>query len=98
MALKRGDVEIIIRDTTGKHVNATFLRIARISSQALTLTATEKHAPVSVNPDSAELVYKDRTKFNIEMHDRLYYLSTFNNLRIENISFGKTKRKQQQQR
>lgn len=43
-------------------------------------------ASVSFNPDSAELVYKDGTKFNIEMHDRLYYLSTFNNLRIENNS------------
>ena len=40
--------------------------------------ATERGASVSFNPDSAELVYKDGTKFNIEKHGRLYYLSTFN--------------------
>ena len=39
--------------------------------------ATERGASVSFNPDSAELVYRDGTKFNIEKHGRLYYLSTF---------------------
>ena len=71
MALKRGDVEITIMDTTGKFVNAT-LNIFSVQA------ATERGASVSFNPDSAELVYKDGTKFNIEKHGRLYYLSTFN--------------------
>ena len=39
--------------------------------------ATERGTSVSFNPDSAELVNKDGTKFNIEKHGRLYYLSTF---------------------
>ena len=40
--------------------------------------ATERGTLVSFNPDSAELGYKDGTKFNIEKHGRLYYFSTFN--------------------
>ena len=39
--------------------------------------ATERGASVTFLPDSAELVYKDGTKFNIEKHDRLYYLNKY---------------------
>ena len=39
---------------------------------------TYRGARVTFKPDYAELVYKDGTKFNIERHCRLYYLSTYN--------------------
>ena len=82
MALKRGDVEIIIKDTTGELVNATLKNASYILSYPQNIfsvqAATERGDSVSFNPGSAELVYKDGTKFNIEKHGRLYYLSTFN--------------------
>ena len=49
--------------------------------------ATERGASVSFNPDSAELVYKDGTKFNIEKHGRLYYLSTFNKNDSDSVNY-----------
>ena len=42
--------------------------------------ATERGTSVTFQPDSAELVYKDGTKFNIEKHGRLYYLSTYDDV------------------
>ena len=70
VALKRGDVEITIMDTTGKRVNATLKNALYIPTYPQNIfsvqAATERGASVSFNPDSAELVYKDGTKFNIE--------------------------------
>lgn len=40
-----------------------------------------------MNPDSAELVYKDGTKFNIEKHCRLYYLSTFDKNDSDSVNY-----------
>ena len=81
MALKRGDVEITIMDTTGKCVYATLKNALYIPTYPQNIfsvqAATEIGASVSFNPDSAELVYRDGTKFNIEKHGRRYYLSTF---------------------
>ena len=82
VALKRGDVEVTIMDTTGKRVKATLKNALYILTYPQNIfsvqAATERGASVSFDPDSAELVYKDGTKFNIEKHGRLYYLSTFN--------------------
>ena len=82
VAFKRGDVEVTIMDTTGKCVKATLKNALYIPTYPQNIfsvqAATERGASVSFNPDSAELVYKDGTKFNIEKHGRLYYLSTFN--------------------
>ena len=82
VALKRGDVEIIIMDTTGKCVNATLKNALYIPTYPQNIfsvqAATERDASVSFNPDSAELVNRDGIKFSIEKHGRLYYLSTFN--------------------
>ena len=82
VTLKRGDVEITIMDTTGNRVNVKLKNALYIPTYPQNIfsvqAATERGASVSFNPDSAELVYKDGTKFNIEKHGRLYYLSTFN--------------------
>ena len=64
VALKRGDVEITIMDTTGKCVNATLKNALYIPTYPQNIfsvqAATERGASVSFNPDSAELVYKTR--------------------------------------
>ena len=38
---------------------------------------TERGPSVTFQPDSAELMYQDGTKFIIEKHGRLYYLNTY---------------------
>jgi len=35
---------------------------------------------VTFQPDSAELTYKDGTKFVTEKHGRLHYLNTYDNI------------------
>ena len=96
VALKRGDVEIIIKDTTGELVNATLKNASYILTYPQNIfsveAATERGASVSFNPDSAELVYKDGTKFNIEKHIRLYYLSTFNKNDSDSVNYTCDKR------
>ena len=70
MALKRGDVEITIIDTTGKCVDATLKNALYIPTYPQNIfsvqAATERGASVSFNSDSAELVYRDGTKFKIQ--------------------------------
>ena len=82
MALKRGDVEVTIMDATGKCVYATLKNALYIPTYPQNIfsvqAATERGASVSFNPHSDELIYKDGTKFNIEKHGTLCYLSTFN--------------------
>ena len=78
-------------DTTGKRVNATLKNALYIPTYPQNIfsvqAATERGASVSFNPDSAELVYKDGTKFNIEKNGRLYYLSTFNNNGSDSVNY-----------
>lgn len=63
VALKRGDVEITIMDTTGKYVNATLNNALNIPAYPQNIfsvqAATERGATVTFNPDSAKLVYKE---------------------------------------
>ena len=91
VALKRGDVEMTIMDTTGKLVNATLKNTLYITTYPQNIfsvqAATERGTSVSFNPDSAELVYKDGTKFNIDKHGRLYYLSTFNKNDSDSVNY-----------
>ena len=79
MALKRGDVNATLKNA---------LYIATYPQNIFSVqAATERGASVSFNPDSAELVYKDGTKFNIEKHIRLYYLSTFNKNDSDSVNY-----------
>ena len=75
-----GDVEITTMDTTGKLVYASLknaLYIPTYPQNIFSVQATnERGTKVTFKPNSNELVYKDGTKFNIEKHCSLYYLST----------------------
>ena len=51
--------------------------------------ATERGARVTFQPNSAELVYKDGTKFNVEKHGRLYYLSTYHIIDSDSVSYAR---------
>lgn len=42
---------------------------------------------MTFKPDSAELVSKDGTKFNIEKHCRLYYLSTYDKNDPDSVNY-----------
>jgi len=84
VALKRGDVDITIIDSSGTPVRATLRNALFIPSYPQDIfsvqAATERGASVTFQPDSAELTYKDGTKFIIEKHGRLYYLNTYDNI------------------
>ncbi|XP_068704666.1 uncharacterized protein [Montipora foliosa] len=91
VALKRGDVENNHHGYHWKRVNATLKNALYIPTYPQNIfsvqAATERGASVSFNPDSAELVYKDGTKFNIEKHGRLYYLNTFNKNDSDSVNY-----------
>ena len=78
IALKRGEVNFMIMDTSGKCVKACLKHALFVPTFPHNIfsvqAATERGASVHFKPDSAELVYNDGTKFNIEKHGKLYYL------------------------
>ena len=84
VALKRGDVDITIVDSSGTPVKATLRNALFIPSYPQDIfsvqAATERGARVTFQPDSSELTYKDGTKFVIEKRGRLYYLNTYENI------------------
>jgi len=84
VALKRGDVDITIVDSSGTPLKATLRNALFITSYPQDIfsvrAATERAASVAFQPDSAELMYMDGTKFVIEKHGRLSYLNTHDNI------------------
>ena len=79
IALKR-EVNFMIMDTSGKCVKACLKNALFVPTFPHNIfsvqAATERGASVHFKADSAELVYNDGTKFNIEKHGKLYYLRT----------------------
>jgi len=77
-ALARGDATVQIKDAEGRWINATLENALFIPSYPHDIfsvqSATTRGATVTFQPDHAELVYKDGTKFNILKNGRLYYL------------------------
>ena len=84
VALKRGDVDFTVVDLSGTSVKVTLRNALFIKSYSQDIfsvqAATERVSSVTFLPDSAELTYKDGTKFVIEKHGRLYYLNTYDNI------------------
>ena len=80
IALKRGEVNFTIMVTSGKCVKACLksaLFVPTFPHNIFSVqAATERGASVHFKPDSAELVYNDGTKSNIEKHGKLYCLRT----------------------
>ena len=81
IAEKRGDVKMTLIDSGGKNVNAILKNALFIPSYPQDIfsvqAATERGASVTFQPNSAELVYRDGTTFDIDKIGRLYYLKTF---------------------
>lgn len=81
IALKRGHVTIIIRDSTGRYVEACLKNVLFVPTFPQNIfsvqTATEGGSSILFKPESAQLVYKDSTKFNIEKNGKLYYLPVY---------------------
>lgn len=92
VALKRGDVEITIMDTTGKRVNVILKNALYIPTYPQNIFSVPascdwKRCFSKFQSRLAELVFKDGTKFNIEKHGRLYYLSTFNKNDSDSVNY-----------
>ena len=71
VALKRGNVDLPIMDSTGRSVSVSLknaLFIPKYPRDMFSVqAATESGASVVFHPDSAELISKGGTKFNIKM-------------------------------
>ena len=90
IALKRGEVKVHFTDINGKHVEAIMKNVLYVPSFPQDIfsvqAAVDKGASMTFQPDSAELTYKDGTKFNIERHGRLYYIKAFDNVASDKIN------------
>ena len=79
IALKRGDANVSLVDVNGRRVRASLKNALYIPSYPQDIfsvqAATERGTTVTFQPDSADITYKDGTKFNVEKHGRLYYLN-----------------------
>ena len=93
VALGRGEVDVKIKDFSGSIVKATLRNVLYVPSYPQDIfsvqAATERGASVVFQPNSAELIYKDGTKFAINKQGRLYYLETHTtNSDNDNISYA----------
>ncbi|PIK39827.1 hypothetical protein BSL78_23335 [Apostichopus japonicus] len=79
VAIKRGDAQISLVDSTGKTQTGILENALYVPSFKQNIfsvqAATEKGASVQFKPNAAELVSPEGTKFNIERNGRLYYLN-----------------------
>ncbi|PIK57781.1 hypothetical protein BSL78_05307 [Apostichopus japonicus] len=79
VAIKRGDAQISLVDSTGNTQTAILENALYVPSFKQNIfsvqAATEKGASVQFKPNAAELVSPEGTKFNIERNGRLYYLN-----------------------
>ena len=82
VAERRGDTEVGLIDSKGRHLSATLrqaLYIPSFSQDILSVTAaTASGATVIFKKGKNALIHKDGTKFHIHVHDRLYYVLTLN--------------------
>ena len=83
VAERRGDAEVCLMDSKGRHLNVMLkqaLYIPSFTQYILSVTAaTASGATVIFKKGKDLLIHKDGTKFHIHVHDRLYYLYTVNN-------------------
>ncbi|KAL5012489.1 hypothetical protein ScPMuIL_011040 [Solemya velum] len=95
VALQRGHSEAIIgiKDDQGSVVKAVLKNALLIPSYPQDIfsvqAATEVGASVMFTPDSAVLRHKNGTKFDLERHGRLYYLTTFDVCEGEKLNIAK---------
>ena len=78
VALARGDVSIRLKDVNGRCVDATLTNALYVPSCPQNIfsvqAVTSRGASVTFQPDRAELVNHDGTKFTVVKRGRLYFL------------------------
>ena len=82
VAERRGDAEVCLIDSRGRHLNATLRQALYIPSYPQDIlsvkAATASGDTVVFTEEKNVLIYQDGTKFPIHVHERLYYLHTVN--------------------
>ncbi|XP_014667772.1 PREDICTED: uncharacterized protein LOC106809274 [Priapulus caudatus] len=85
VALARGDAKITIVDNKGRQVDALLNNTLYIPTYPQDIfsvqAATEMGATITFLPDSAQLVHRDGTKFDILKSGKLYYLNRASEMR-----------------
>lgn len=81
MAQNRGVASVKFKDSNGKLVDVALINALYVPTFPQNIfsvqAATERGACVSFQPESAELVFEDQVKFEIEKHGRLYFIQCF---------------------
>lgn len=81
VAMKRGDAEVLLMNSKGKRVKATLKGALYIPSYPQDIfsvkTATANGASVNFRQGCDQLIHKNGTRFDIQVHNRLYYLNTY---------------------
>lgn len=80
IALKRGLANVSLMDSRGRAVDTMLTKALYVPSFPQDIfsvkAATARGATVIFKEGQDELIHKDGTKFDIQVYDRLYYLST----------------------
>ena len=80
VAERRGDAEVCLMDSGGRHLKTMLKQALYIPSYPQDIfsvkAATSSGATVIFKKDKDILIHKDGTKFHIHVHNRLYYLHT----------------------
>lgn len=84
VAERRGDAQVCLIDSRGRHLTTTLRHALYIPSYPQDIfsvkAATTSGATVIFKKGEDVLIHKDGTKFCIHVHDRLYYLYTVNDV------------------
>lgn len=82
VAERRGDAEVCMIDSRGKHLNTTLSKALYIPTYPQDIfsvqAATASGATVIFKKGENVLIHRDGTRFQIHVHDRLYYFHTVN--------------------
>ena len=83
IAERRGDARVVLIDSGGQRHTTTLTQALYIPTYPQDIfsvqAATTKGATVLFTKGNNVLEYRDGTKFNIHVYNRLYYLNTVNN-------------------
>ena len=82
----------MIKDVDGKYVKATLTNALFIPSYPQNIfsvqAATDKGASVTFQPNSAMLMYKNKSKIKIVKRGRLYYIQTYDIDNVDSVKYA----------
>lgn len=82
VALRRGDAEVLLQDVRGRSITVTLKKALFIPTYLQSIisvqAATNDGAKVIFKEGQNELINREGRVFNIEVHERLYYVKTVN--------------------